>query len=587
MKVLSGVLLFSGLWFGLGAGRAGAAALTLVSDTLSTSLPAAGANHTLRFTLTAAVPPSGSITITPQAGAFMIPAGLDHTDVDLSVSGNDRLLGASAGATAGSAIGVTVATGTSGSLTFTLNAVDAIAAGSAVTVKIGTNATAGATGDQQIRNPPAPRSYRLTIETRTVAGLLIDAAQALVAVVRSVFTGVFQPLATNDFFFLPSAATTTVFENPDGTKFHAAIPADFVAFSDEVHFQVNSFEKGDVMATNPPPAGKSPIGKVYDIRFFRFRDGSPLSTFAKPLTFGFFYTDEEVSGIAESTLKPFRWDGSQWQVLAGSTVFPAENRVSVDVSQLSNFALMGDPVTAPAPPPPPPPAAADGGGGGGGGAPSSLVPVTVTGISGTALVSPERGGEVIRLSASGGSVVISLPVNFWTLPTEITLTPLSRSTVLTIAPVPPPLEVVSGEFWSVLARDAAGVALGLLQKPAVLTFRYTDAQVSSFDEPSLQIFRLDQAKKTWLALPASRVDPALNTVTASTDHLTVFALLGAPSRAPSRRVADLNRDGRVDLVDFSILLYNWGRPQNPVADLNADGRVDLVDFSILLYWWTG
>lgn len=52
---------------------------------------------------------------------------------------------------------------------------------------------------------------------------------------------------------------------------------------------------------------------------------------------------------------------------------------------------------------------------------------------------------------------------------------------------------------------------------------------------------------------------------------------------------DLNCDGRVDLVDFSILLYYWNQ-QNPelqAADINGDGVVGIVDFSIMLYYWTG
>jgi hypothetical protein len=50
--------------------------------------------------------------------------------------------------------------------------------------------------------------------------------------------------------------------------------------------------------------------------------------------------------------------------------------------------------------------------------------------------------------------------------------------------------------------------------------------------------------------------------------------------------ADLNQDGRVNLVDFSILLYFWGS-NNPCADQNQDGKVNLVDFSIMMYYWTG
>ena len=49
---------------------------------------------------------------------------------------------------------------------------------------------------------------------------------------------------------------------------------------------------------------------------------------------------------------------------------------------------------------------------------------------------------------------------------------------------------------------------------------------------------------------------------------------------------DLNGDGRVNLTDFSILLYYWGT-DNACADQNQNGVVDLVDFSIMMYYWTG
>ncbi len=50
--------------------------------------------------------------------------------------------------------------------------------------------------------------------------------------------------------------------------------------------------------------------------------------------------------------------------------------------------------------------------------------------------------------------------------------------------------------------------------------------------------------------------------------------------------ADLNRDGRVNLADFSILLFHWGT-SNPAGDINGDGNVGLADFSIMLFQWTG
>ena len=50
--------------------------------------------------------------------------------------------------------------------------------------------------------------------------------------------------------------------------------------------------------------------------------------------------------------------------------------------------------------------------------------------------------------------------------------------------------------------------------------------------------------------------------------------------------ADLNGDKRVNITDFSILLYWWGT-KNTCADQDHNGKVDLVDFSIMMYHWTG
>ncbi len=49
---------------------------------------------------------------------------------------------------------------------------------------------------------------------------------------------------------------------------------------------------------------------------------------------------------------------------------------------------------------------------------------------------------------------------------------------------------------------------------------------------------------------------------------------------------DLNGDGKVNLVDFSIFLTNWGS-DDIRADFNQDGSVNLADFSIMLFNWTG
>lgn len=54
--------------------------------------------------------------------------------------------------------------------------------------------------------------------------------------------------------------------------------------------------------------------------------------------------------------------------------------------------------------------------------------------------------------------------------------------------------------------------------------------------------------------------------------------------------SDLNRDGSVNLTDFSILIFWWQTPggaSDPPADINSNGNVGIEDFSILLFNWTG
>ncbi len=62
-------------------------------------------------------------------------------------------------------------------------------------------------------------------------------------------------------------------------------------------------------------------------------------------------------------------------------------------------------------------------------------------------------------------------------------------------------------------------------------------------------------------------------------------------REPPQRCgkADVNCDGRVDIVDYSILAYWYKRPGALPArvDLNADSAVTLTDLSIMAYYWTG
>lgn len=73
-------------------------------------------------------------------------------------------------------------------------------------------------------------------------------------------------------------------------------------------------------------------------------------------------------------------------------------------------------------------------------------------------------------------------------------------------------------------------------------------------------------------------------------NYSAYTYYGVGEKASGNLNADLNRDGRVNLTDFSILLFWWnsnGGDSDPPADINSDGKVTLTDFSILLFNWTG
>lgn len=138
--------------------RAKAAWLTSLSDTMSSHVASALSNHSFSF-VTRAGAAEGSTLVWTFASAFDT-SSIDFTDIDLAVGGTDRSLAADCSGT--EEISAAVA---SDILTLTVCAGDggAIAADGTVTLEIGTNATSGATGDQQIRNPGTAGSYDITI----------------------------------------------------------------------------------------------------------------------------------------------------------------------------------------------------------------------------------------------------------------------------------------------------------------------------------------------------------------------------------------------------------------------------------------
>lgn len=66
-----------------------------------------------------------------------------------------------------------------------------------------------------------------------------------------------------------------------------------------------------------------------------------------------------------------------------------------------------------------------------------------------------------------------------------------------------------------------------------------------------------------------------------------FSVSEQVTQCTGKNHADLNCDGKVNLTDFSILLFFWKQtnPANSRADINGDTIVNLTDLSILLFNW--
>ena len=80
-----------------------------------------------------------------------------------------------------------------------------------------------------------------------------------------------------------------------------------------------------------------------------------------------------------------------------------------------------------------------------------------------------------------------------------------------------------------------------------------------------------------------------NSVTSESGFSTTLRLAVGVNGQPGTP-SDLNTDGSINLIDFSILIFWWqtdGGNSDPSADINGNGRVSIEDFSILLFNWTG
>lgn len=197
--VVATIAMLTGAYFMAYANRASAAAMTSVKVTLETSAPSAASNHEISFTLdgSTAWDAGDTVTLTVEtAGQTFDLSALstaDPNDYDITVGATEETIVAAGNCATTDAIEINDINTTTDVITFTAcGSYTAEAAGSAVVIEIGDNATSGATGDSKITNPAKVNATEGDADTYfiDIGGTVGDTGTAMVAIVEGVAVNV-------------------------------------------------------------------------------------------------------------------------------------------------------------------------------------------------------------------------------------------------------------------------------------------------------------------------------------------------------------------------------------------------------------
>ena len=138
-----------------------------------------------------------------------------------------------------------------------------------------------------------------------------------------------------------AGGTLELMRNSSGARL--TIPADYA--TNQAVFQIKRINKTTLLALTARPSGTSDVGNhFYD---FRALSGTTtVTTFDESISVTLQYTDAQISGLDESTLQIYRWDGSSWSVLSSCSVDISANTVTCTTTQFSSFGLFGSAATS-------------------------------------------------------------------------------------------------------------------------------------------------------------------------------------------------------------------------------------------------
>lgn len=106
-------------------------------------------------------------------------------------------------------------------------------------------------------------------------------------------------------------------------------------------FQLQSLNSSEVLTTTSQPSRYTLAGgHMYELRAISGATVA-VTSFNAAITVKITYLDSDISSLDESSLRIYRWNGSNWSELTGCTVSASANTVSCTTTNFSTFGLFG------------------------------------------------------------------------------------------------------------------------------------------------------------------------------------------------------------------------------------------------------
>ncbi len=595
----------------LGYHFADAATITRYSDRLSNSAPSESSNHTINFTTTAAIPAGGFIRFTPNQGDFTIPAAdFDVDNVALYVStGGGYSQRTATGTQSATEDGISITTGMSGDIEITLNSTEGIPAGADVRILVGSHTPSATTTDVGITNPSVKGTYSYTIDAGD--GVTNTHVIGRYAIMDKVYVGDIDTRETEPPVRLNGA--------PQGDLSGTSI-------SVQISLETNEFARCRYSTT--PDTQYFSIGNEFSTNYTTVHAKVISVTASTSYAFYIRCIDDEGNINTDDYVISFT-------ILPVPTGTPGpEGEGEGTGSGTGDGAGDADPGAGD-------PTGADddsggssgggsGGGGGGGGGPSSggsdggggfegsnkpyqsgdglviingyafprsTVVVLVDGNIADEITSDANGEFSVTLDAIargaysfGVYAIDKNNVKSTTFSTTFTVTGSRGSTLSNINVMPSikvdpnPVQPDSTLKVSGYSIPNATITIENQNDKTSATLKTFTATSDSNGAWSIDVSTQGFTKGTYKVRAKAKQDAGVST------NFSGYTFYGVGEAASVPRSSDLNRDGKVNLTDFSILLFWWnsnGGNSNPPADINGDGKVSLTDFSIMIFNWTG